>query len=66
MQTAHTTQHIASPNHDLEILRTHFPHCFDKSGDFDVKKFKKNLSDTGVDFSRESYVWIGCERVIQD
>ncbi|MBS9766486.1 MAG: hypothetical protein KGV44_02960 [Flavobacteriaceae bacterium] len=48
-------------NKDLEILKQHFPNCFDKDGDFDFEKFKKQLSEKEVNFSRESYGmdWLG-------
>jgi len=42
-------------NKNLEILRKHFSHCFDKNGNFDFEKFKKELSKNEVDFSKESY-----------
>jgi adenine-specific DNA-methyltransferase len=42
-------------NKNLEILRKHFSHCFDKNGNFDFEKFKKELSENEVDFSKESY-----------
>lgn len=48
-------------NNDIEILKTHFSHCFDKNGDFDFDKFKKEISKNEIDFSRESYSmdWLG-------
>ena len=55
------TNNITAPNNNLETLKKNFPHCFDKNGDFDFAKLQKNLTDSGVDFSRESYGmdWLG-------
>ncbi len=41
--TQNTTNNIVSPNNDLAILKANFPHCFEKSGNFDFEKFKKEL-----------------------
>ncbi len=56
-----TTQNIVAPNNDLETLKKNFPHCFDKNGDFDFEKFKKELSSNEINFSKESYGmdWLG-------
>jgi len=56
-----TTQNIIAPNNDLEILKKNFPHCFDKNGDFDVEKFKKELSNSEINLYKESYGmdWLG-------
>lgn len=55
------TQSVKNINHDFEILKQNFPHCFDKNGDFDFEKFRKELSKNEVDFSKESYGmdWLG-------
>ena len=55
------TQNISAPNKDMEILKKHFSHCFDKSGNFDFDKFKIELSKNEIDFSKESYSmdWLG-------
>lgn len=55
------TNTITTPNKDIEILKTNFPNCFDKNGDFDFDKFKKELSIKEIDFSKESYGmdWLG-------
>jgi len=44
-----------------KVLRRHFPECFDKNGDFDFEKFRRELSAKAVDFSKESYSleWLG-------
>jgi len=49
------------PDRDLEALKTHFSHFFDKNGKFDIEKFKQNLSEKEINFSTESYGldWLG-------
>ncbi|HHH50020.1 MAG TPA: site-specific DNA-methyltransferase, partial [Saprospiraceae bacterium] len=55
------TGNITPPNKDLEALKKHFPQCFDKNGNLDFEKFKKQLSATEINFSKESYGmdWLG-------
>lgn len=55
------TNDIKVPNKDLEALRIHFPHCFDKEGNFQLEKFKNNLTEKKINFSAESYSleWLG-------
>ena len=55
------TNNIKLPNKDLETLRINFPHCFDKDGNFQLEKFKANLSEKEINFSAESYGidWLG-------
>lgn len=55
------TTDIKVPNKDLEALRLNFPHCFDKDGNFQLEKFKKNLTEKEINFSTESYGldWLG-------
>jgi len=55
------TTDIKVPNKDLEALRLNFPHCFDKDGNFQLEKFKANLSEKEINFSAESYGidWLG-------
>jgi len=55
------TNNIKVPNKDLETLKIHFPHCFDKDGNFQLEKFKNNLTEKEVSFSTESYGldWLG-------
>lgn len=56
-----TTNTIKALNKDVEIIKKHFPQCFDKNGNFDLNKFKRELSKNEVDFSNESYGmdWLG-------
>jgi len=55
------TGNIQPPNKDLEILKQNFPNCFDKVGNLDFEKFKKQLSKNEINFSKESYGmdWLG-------
>jgi len=55
------TNNIKVPNKDLEALRLNFPHCFDKDGNFQLEKFKANLTEKEINFSTESYGldWLG-------
>ena len=55
------TTDIKVPNKDLEALRLHFPHCFDKDGNFQLEKFKNNLTEKEINFTTESYGldWLG-------
>ncbi len=55
------TNNIKVPNKDLEVLKKHFSHCFDKNGNFDIEKFKQQLSENEIDFYKESYGldWLG-------
>lgn len=56
-----TTNNIKALNKDVEIIKKHFSHCFDKNGNFDLEKFKSELSKNEIDFSNESYGmdWLG-------
>lgn len=56
-----TTNNIKALNKDAEIIKKHFSHCFDKNGNFDLEKFKSELSKNEIDFSNESYGmdWLG-------
>ncbi len=55
------TNDIKVPNKDLEALRLNFPQCFDKDGNFQLEKFKNNLTEKEINFSTESYGldWLG-------
>lgn len=55
------TTDIKVPNKDLEALRKNFPQCFDKDGNFQLEKFKNNLTKKEINFSTESYglEWLG-------
>lgn len=60
-QPQNVTTNIKVANNDLEILKKHFPQCFDKDGKFELEKFKQILSNKEVSFSNESYGldWLG-------
>ncbi|MCZ2393027.1 MAG: site-specific DNA-methyltransferase [Chitinophagales bacterium] len=55
------TNNIKVSNKDLEVLKLNFPHCFDKDGNFQLEKFKNNLTEKEINFSTESYGlnWLG-------
>lgn len=57
------TTNIKVPNKDLEILKKHFPHCFDKDGKFDIIKFQQQLNTQNLELTteKESYGldWLG-------
>ncbi|WP_420577496.1 site-specific DNA-methyltransferase [Ekhidna sp.] len=55
------TNNIKVPNQNMEVLKKHFGHCFDKNGAFDLEKFKQELSESEMNFSKESYGldWLG-------
>ena len=61
MNKQQLTKNIKIPNKNLEKLKRDFPQCFDKNGNFDFEKFKKKLSESEIDFSKESYGmdWLG-------
>ncbi|WP_421077340.1 DNA methyltransferase [Methanothermococcus sp. Ax23] len=61
MKKEQITKNITVPNKNMEILKKYFSHCFDKNGNFDFEKFKKELSKNEMDFSKESYGmdWLG-------
>src|SRR5699024_701515 len=45
----------------VEVLKKHFPQCFDKNGNFISEKINEIVSSSGTDFSNESYRldWLG-------
>jgi len=56
------TNNIKALNQDVELLKKHFSHCFDKNGNFDFDKLKTELSkNKEINFSKESYGmdWLG-------
>lgn len=55
MDKRNVTENIKAPNKDLEALRIYFPHCFDKDGNFQLEKFKNNLSEKEINFSTEDF-----------
>ena len=61
MDKQKVTKNIKAPNKDIEALKKYFPHCFDKEGNFQLEKFKKNISENEINFSAESYSldWLG-------
>lgn len=52
---------ITANSKQLEILKKHFPNCFDKNGDFVPHKMAEIVGKSELEFSRESYSlnWLG-------
>jgi len=46
---------------NVEILKKHFPSCFDKDGRFNLEKFKEEIKIDEINLSKESYglEWLG-------
>lgn len=62
MNKESVTNNIKTPNNNIEFLRKNFSHCFDKNGNFDFEKLKKEIAENNeIDFSKESYGmdWLG-------
>lgn len=55
------TNHLTAANKNLDVLKAHFGHCFDKQGNFQIEKFQAELLAGEVNFSKESYGldWLG-------
>jgi len=55
------TNDIKVPNKNMEVLKKYFSHCFNKNGNFNIEKFKQELSENEIDFYKESYGmdWLG-------
>lgn len=55
------TNNLTAANKNLEVLKAHFGHCFDKQGNFLMEKFQAELQAGEVNFSKESYGldWLG-------
>ncbi|OOF47865.1 site-specific DNA-methyltransferase [Rodentibacter trehalosifermentans] len=51
----------SSTNSSLEILKQHFPNCFDKNGNFLPDKMAEQIQSQGINTSREYYTmnWLG-------
>ena len=52
---------ITTNSKQLEVLKEHFPNCFDKDGAFLPSKLEELVKETGADISREGYTlnWLG-------
>ena len=38
---------------EIEILKKHFPNCFNKDGEFQMDKFKKRISQSGIFYRKK-------------
>ena len=52
---------VTANSKQVELLKTHFPQCFDKDGNFIMQKMQEVVSDEGLELSKESYSlnWLG-------
>lgn len=52
---------VTANSEQIELLKKHFPQCFDKNGAFKADKLKEIVGDSGTAFSKESYRlnWLG-------
>ena len=52
---------VTTNSKQVEMLKKHFPQCFDKHGKFMPQKLQEVVGDDGVELSRESYSlnWLG-------
>ncbi len=57
----HITTNLTANNDNIAMLKEHFGQCFAKNGSFDFDKFRQELTDSEVDFFKESYGldWLG-------
>ena len=63
MNTEHTIDPtpVTSNSEQLAVLKQHFPHCFDKNGQFVLSRFEEVLQAHEVATTQESYKldWLG-------
>ena len=54
-------EQVTANSKQLAILKEHFPSCFDKSGDFQLDKFKEIIEQEDLNISQEGYSlnWLG-------
>ena len=54
-------EQVTANSKQLEILKEHFPNCFDKSGNFQLDKFKEIIEQKDLNISQEGYSlnWLG-------
>ncbi|WDC84276.1 hypothetical protein PL321_19095 [Caloramator sp. mosi_1] len=50
----HITLNITAKNNYLEVIKEHFPQCFDRFGNFDIEKFKKNYNHKKSIFQKKA------------
>lgn len=61
MNEERITNSIKANNKDIEILKKHFSHCFDKNDSFNFEKFKQQISKDEINIFEDSYGmdWLG-------
>lgn len=55
------TEKTSPPPPQLAILKSHFPNCFDKNGDFLIDKFSETIQTQNINIQKEHYQfnWLG-------
>jgi len=54
-ETIEKNEEVKVNTKEIEILRKHFPACFDKDGKFDIKAFEELIKKEDVDIKKEGY-----------
>ena len=57
----HDNSNTTQNSKQLNLLKQHFPNCFDKEGNFISHKMEEVVGDAGLELSKESYSlnWLG-------
>jgi len=60
-ESIHDNTNTTSNSKQLDLLKKHFPNCFDKDGNFISHKMEELVGDAGLELSKESYSlnWLG-------
>jgi len=60
-ETLYSNHHATVNNKQIDLLKKHFPQCFDKSGNFIQEKMLEIVNENDIDLSKESYSlnWLG-------
>ncbi|SFV66838.1 Type III restriction-modification system methylation subunit [hydrothermal vent metagenome] len=60
-KSIYDNSHITANSKQLDLLKQHFPNCFDKEGNFISHKMEEIVGNAGLELSRESYSlnWLG-------
>ena len=60
-KSIHDNTNTTANSKQLNLLKQHFPNCFDKEGNFISHKMEELVGDAGLELSKESYSlnWLG-------
>jgi len=60
-ETLYSNNHATVNSKQIDLLKKHFPQCFDKSGNFIQEKMLEIVNENDIDLSKESYSlnWLG-------